>query len=134
MKVAQDPEAAKYADMVWPPTAKSGNLIVFILTSTLVPIVIKMMLDPKRKECFLKSLRSVIFWWSPYHTREIEHKEIEMAWGDRWVADNDLHNDVLIKAIQLYLHKERKLDYRDAGVVLQPPNEEDAEDDRPWEE
>jgi len=73
-------------------------------------------------------LNTVFCFWSPYYTREIEHKTVQVCWGATFSADKDLRNNVLIKAIQLYLDQERKLEYRHSSILLQSTKTNDS----PW--
>ena len=107
---------------------RTGNPILDMLLAMLVPIVIKWMLDPNSMERFLEFASSVCFWWSPYCFREIEHKMLETSWGGTFSTDKDLRNNVLIKAIQLFLDQEVKIEYRKASVLLQSTKTNDS----PW--
>merc|ERR1719502_2187373 len=75
-------------------------------------------------------LRSAIFFWSPYYTRDIEHKMMTTSWGGTFAQDRNLRNNVLIKAIQLYL-EHCQIDYRNANVQLVSTKQES---DRFWED
>ena len=107
---------------------RTGNPIIDMMLAMLVPIVIKIILDPTSKEWFIEFFTSVVFWWSPYHYREIEHKMLETSWGGTFSTDKDLRNNILIKAIQLFLDQEMKLEYTKASVVLQSTKTSDS----PW--
>ena len=74
-----------------------------MMLAMLVPIVIKKMLDGASQQSLGESLSSLAFFWSPYYTRGIEHKIVQTSWGGTFNQDRDLRNNVLIKAIQLYL-------------------------------
>ena len=76
----------------------------------------------------------MLFFWSPYHTRDIEHKILQTSWGGTINQDRDLRNNVLIKAVQLYLD-ENKIEYRNANLQLMSTKQEstciwsDSDDD-----
>ena len=40
--------------------------------------------------------RKIIFFWSSYYTRTIEHKVIQTHWGGNFSQDRDVRNNVLI--------------------------------------
>merc|ERR1719502_1664671 len=75
-------------------------------------------------------LRSAIFFWSPYYTRDIEHKMMTTSWGGSFSQDRNERNNVLIKAIQLFL-EHCQIDYRNANVQLVSTKQES---DRFWED
>ena len=56
------------------------------------------------------------FWKTPYLERSIEHKLTQNSWGGT-VTNQDLRNNVLIKAIQLYLD-EKKIAFKRAQVTF----------------
>ena len=67
----------------------------------------------------------MLFFWSPYHTRDIEHKILQTSWGGTINQDRDLRNNVLIKAVQLYLD-EKKIEYRNANLQLMSTKQESS--------
>jgi len=107
---------------------RTGNPIVDMMLAMLVPIVIKMAFERTSKESLLEGVWAVCFFWSPYYTRDIEHKTVQVSWGGTFSTDKDLRNNVLIKAIQLFLDQERKLEYRHSSVLLQSTKTNDS----PW--
>jgi len=107
---------------------RTGNPIVDMMLAMLVPIVIRTMFQHANSETLKDGALSVLFFWSPYYTRDIEHKTVQVSWGGTFNTDKDLRNNVLIKAIQLYLDQERKLEYRYASVLLQSTKTNDS----PW--
>ena len=104
---------------------RTNNPIIDMLIAMTIPMIFKMMMDAAQSGAVLESLRSIVFFWSPYYTREIEHKMMQASWGGTFNQDRDLRNNVLIKAIQLYLdHK--KVEYRNASVILVSTKEASA--------
>ena len=102
---------------------RTGNPIVDMMLAMLVPIVIKKMFDHMQHgqatgERF-GGFEAWIFFWISYYTRDIEHKSVQVSWGGTFSTDKELRNNVLIKAITLYLDQERKLEYRRSSVNLQ---------------
>lgn len=99
---------------------RTGNPIIDVLLAFMIPVVFKMIMDRAASTSLtsaMDSLQSILLFWSPYYTREIEHKMVLTSWGGSFVADRDLRNNVLIKAIQLYLD-DRQVEYRNASIVL----------------
>ena len=96
---------------------RTGNPIVDMLIAMAVPMFFKMMMDGMQGMNWRETMRSVFFFWSPYYTRDIEHKVLQTSWGGSINQDRDLRNNVLIKAIQLYLD-EKKIDYRHGNLQL----------------
>ena len=96
---------------------RTGNPIVDMLIATAVPMFFKMMMDGMQGTNWREAIRSIVFFWSPYYTRDIEHKVLQTSWGGSVNQDKDLRNNVLIKAIQLYLD-EKKIDYRHGNLQL----------------
>ena len=111
---------------------RTGNPIVDMLIAMLVPIAIKAMFDRLQHGAHGESLgemfMTMIYFWSPYYTRDIEHKSVQVSWGGTFASDKELRNNVLIKAITLYLDQERKLEYRQSSVNLQSTKNNDS----PW--
>ena len=96
---------------------RTGNPIVDMLLAMAVPLFFKMIMDAASGGIPMDAIKSILFFWSPYLTREIEHKVMQTSWGGTISQDRDMRNNVLIKAIQLYLdHK--KIEYRNANVML----------------
>merc|ERR1719160_1955978 len=78
---------------------RTGNPIVDMLIAMLIPAFLKVMMDTVANGSWKDALRNVVFFWSPYHTRDIEHKAITTSWGGTFAQDRGLRNQVLIKAI-----------------------------------
>ena len=101
---------------------RTGNPIVDMCLAMLVPIIIKKAFDQIQHGAGKESLgemfvANVLFF--SYYTRDIEHKSVQVSWGGTFSTDKELRNNVLIKAITLYLDQERKLEYRRSSVNLQ---------------
>jgi DNA polymerase III delta prime subunit len=104
---------------------RTGNMIFDMMIAMMVPYFFKMIMDSANSGSVWENLRSVIFFWSPYYTREIEHKILQTSWGGTINQDRDLRNNVLIKAIQLYLD-EQKVEYRNANLQLMSTKQNDS--------
>ena len=104
---------------------RTGNMIFDMMIAMMVPYFFKMIMDSANDRSVWENLRSVIFFWSPYYTREIEHKILQTSWGGTINQDRDLRNNVLIKAIQLYLD-EQKVEYRNANLQLMSTKQNDS--------
>ena len=102
---------------------RTGNPIVDMFIAMAVPMFFKLMMDSLQGTNWREALRNIIFFWSPYYTRELEHKVTQNNWGHAFSPDKDQRNNVLIKAIQLYLD-DKKLDYRNANVMLMSTKQE----------
>ena len=110
---------------------RTGNPIFDMALAMLVPVVIKMMLSQAKgaqQGSLWETVQGVLFFWSPHYTRSIEHKTVQVCWGATFNTDKDQRNNVLIKAIQLYLDQVRKIEYRSASVLLQSTKTNDS----PW--
>jgi hypothetical protein len=89
-----------------------------MMIAMIVPVIFKLLFDS------FTSLKPMIdngelnwkFWLSAYEERRIEHKLTQNSWGGT-VTNQDLRNNVLLKAIQLYLDS-MKVDYIRAQVNL----------------
>ena len=95
---------------------RTGNPIVDMMLAMMVPLVFKKLMEWASGGTAFDSVKAVLFFWSPYHTREIEHKMMQNSYGST-STDREMRNNVLIKAIQLYLD-DRKIEYRNASVIL----------------
>jgi len=96
---------------------RTGNPIVDMLIAMAVPLIFKLVLDAAHTTSVREILGQLLFFWSSYYTREIEHKVLQNGLGNMVIMDKDLCNHVLIKAIQLYLDNQ-KIEFRNARVAL----------------
>ena len=101
---------------------RTGNMVVDMMIAMMVPYIFKLLMDLANGHG-IENLRAVIFFWSPYHTRDIEHKILQTSWGGTVNQDRDLRNNVLIKAVQLYLDA-HKIAYRNANLQLMSTKQE----------
>ena len=88
---------------------RTGNPIVDMLIAMSVPVLFKFAMDAVGRSDWWEMINALLFFWSPYYTRELEHKVTQNNWGHAFSPDKDQRNNVLIKAIQLYLD-DKKLD------------------------
>ena len=102
---------------------RTGNPIVDMLIAMSVPVLFKFAMDAVGRSDWWETINALLFFWSPYYTRELEHKVTQNNWGHAFSPDKDQRNNVLIKAIQLYLD-DKKLDYRNANVMLMSTKQE----------
>jgi hypothetical protein len=100
--------------------------MVDMAIAMVIPVIFKIMFDQIAK---LTSGQPIFsgdfewaFWRSKYDTRAIEHKVTQNTWGDTTAANADQRNNVLIKAIQMFLDK-NKVGYKLAQVSLMSLNE-----------
>ena len=103
---------------------RTGNMVVDMMIAMMVPYIFKLLMDLANGHG-IENLRAVIFFWSPYHTRDIEHKILQTSWGGTVNQDRDLRNNVLIKAVQLYLDA-HKIAYRNANLQLMSTKQESS--------
>ena len=75
---------------------RTGNPIVDMLIAMAVPLIFKLVLDAAHTTSLREILGQILFFWSSYYTREIEHKVLQNGWGNRVNMDKDLRNNVLI--------------------------------------
>ena len=85
---------------------RTGNMVVDMMVAMTIPYIFKLLMDLANGQG-IDGLRAALFFWSPYHTRDIEHKILQTSWGGTINQDRDLRNNVLIKAIQLYLDEKK---------------------------
>eukprot|EP00746_Dinoflagellata_sp_MGD_P129062 gnl/MRDRNA2_/MRDRNA2_63316_c0_seq1.p1 gnl/MRDRNA2_/MRDRNA2_63316_c0~~gnl/MRDRNA2_/MRDRNA2_63316_c0_seq1.p1 ORF type:complete len:534 (-),score=110.29 gnl/MRDRNA2_/MRDRNA2_63316_c0_seq1:178-1779(-) len=103
---------------------KTGNVIIDMITAMYIPVVFKLIfenveywMDILHKKFENGELNWSWPWSSSWCERIIDHKTVQNIWGDTSSTDQDTRNNVLLKAIQLYLDH-RKLQMPKAKVLL----------------
>jgi len=110
---------------------RTGNPIIDVIIAMAVPLVFKMIMDAaSNPSTTFSNWRNVLIFWSPYYTRDIEHKMVQTSWGGTFSQDRNLRNNVLIKAVQLYL-EHKQIEYNSASMQLISTKQES---DRFWED
>mmetsp|Transcript_76804 Transcript_76804/g.138558 ORF Transcript_76804/g.138558 Transcript_76804/m.138558 type:complete len:792 (-) Transcript_76804:49-2424(-) len=111
---------------------RTGNMIVDMMIAMLIPVIFRVAfswmgdLTGKFSSGELR-LDMLFFWRGSVIERTIEHKATQMCWGGT-TSDADTRNNVLIKAITLYLdHKQMK--WKSSRVSLTSMTQEK---ERPW--
>jgi len=110
---------------------RTGNVILDMMLAMLIPVIFRAMFTffgevSAKFESGEFRLDMLFFWKGGYVERTVEHKATQNLWGDT-ISDRDTRNNVLIKAIQLYLdHKQMK--WRRSRVSLTSM----SQTERPW--
>jgi chaperone BCS1 len=102
---------------------RTGDTRVDMVLALLFPFVVKQAME------WLAMLKDWITsgWVLPkiYDERTIVHKATKDRYGSSY-SDDDTQNTILLKAIQLYLHSQIKLDLKDAEVDLTSTDDKNA--------
>jgi len=102
----------------------SGNIALDMAIAMSIPVIFKLMFDfiANLKPMWEQGELKLAFWRKPVDYREIEHKVTQNSWGETTSANEDQRNNVLIKAIQMYMD-EKKIEYPKAQVSLMSLNQ-----------
>uniref|UniRef100_A0A7S4R314 AAA+ ATPase domain-containing protein n=1 Tax=Alexandrium monilatum TaxID=311494 RepID=A0A7S4R314_9DINO len=87
---------------------RTGNMILDMIIAMCIPVIFKFMFDAIGNLANMYRSGDVqlsYLWTGPMCERVISHKTVLDMWGDTNSTDRDTRNNVLIKAIQLYLDK-----------------------------
>jgi len=110
---------------------RTGNVVLDMMIAMLIPVIFRVMfnglgeISGKFQSGELR-LDMLMFWKGSIIERVIEHRATQNMWGDT-VTDRDTRNNVLLKAIQLYLdHK--KMKWKRSRVSLTSM----TQSERPW--
>jgi chaperone BCS1 len=98
---------------------RTGNVAVDMLIAMSIPVLFQLMISgiAAIKPMWEQGELNWSFWRKPVDYREIEHKVTQNSWGSTTQANEDQRNNVLIKAIQMYID-EKKIQYPSAQVSL----------------
>jgi len=108
---------------------KTGNVIIDIIFAMLLPLLIGVALNSATK---VQTLMQEIDWLSFFqkkkvlHERRIHHSTVTSAYRTTDLGDGDSQNELLIKAIQLYLDYKGILKLKSAELELQQIGEDDT--------
>jgi len=104
---------------------RTGDMYVDMLIAMCIPIVIRTVFSLFTGEKIKKLVDKFLNWWnqqeeydSDYHERLISHAVEKDKYDDMVPVDEDSHNEVLIKAITMYLHHLKSVDLKEAKVLL----------------
>jgi len=110
---------------------RTGNMVFDMMIAMLIPVIFRFMfstlgdISGKFQSGELR-FDMLMFWKGKMVERTIEHKATQNMYGDT-STDRDTRNNVLLKAIQLYLdHKEMKWSRSRVSLTSMTQN------DRPW--
>mmetsp|Transcript_118049 Transcript_118049/g.329044 ORF Transcript_118049/g.329044 Transcript_118049/m.329044 type:complete len:797 (-) Transcript_118049:94-2484(-) len=110
---------------------RTGNVVVDMMIAMLIPVLFRIMfqwMGDLSNKYYSGELRldMLFFWKGQLIERTIEHKATQNLWGDT-ITDRDTRNNVLMKAIQLYLdHKQMSWKKSRVSLTSMTQNE------RPW--
>lgn len=111
---------------------RTGNVVFDMMIAMTIPVIFKMMFDLLANLSRMVAggeltLSSVTSLWFPFHERAIEHKQMQNMFGESINSDRDTRNNVLIKAITLFLDN-KKVPFKQARVNLVSM----TQSERPW--
>ena len=66
---------------------RTGNPIVDMLIAMSVPVLFKFAMDAVGNSDWWEMINALLFFWSPYYTRELEHKVTQNNWGHAFSPD-----------------------------------------------
>jgi len=106
---------------------KTGNVVIDMTIALLIPVIIGFAMNSASKlqskvseiDCFKLFRKKVI-----YHERRIQHSTVTTAYSTTGLA-GDSQNELLIKAIQLYLDNKGLLKLKNAELELTQLGEDD---------
>eukprot|EP00928_Gymnodinium_smaydae_P014897 TRINITY_DN1546_c0_g3_i1.p1 TRINITY_DN1546_c0_g3~~TRINITY_DN1546_c0_g3_i1.p1 ORF type:complete len:807 (-),score=144.27 TRINITY_DN1546_c0_g3_i1:215-2512(-) len=110
---------------------RTGNVILDMMIAMLIPVLFRFMFNGMGEisQKFASGelrIDMLFFWKGRIIERTIEHRATQNMWGDT-ISDRDTRNNVLIKAIQLYLdHKQMRWKRSRVSLTSMSQNE------RPW--
>lgn len=107
---------------------KTGNVIIDLVFAMLIPIIIGIVLNfvSKLQQFFQKIEWSSVFGFQKeYHERRIQLSTLTSSYRTTDLGSGDAQNDLLIKAIQLYLDHNGILNLKDAKLELQQIGQDD---------
>ena len=105
---------------------RTGDPRIDMVLAMCFPFIVKFLLDSFRQ--VWQKIQDMLN-WSPdmgYHERRIVHKTNRDRWGGVSNDDEDTQNTILIKAIDMYLHSQIKLDLRQANIDLTSTEDKNA--------
>mmetsp|Transcript_27572 Transcript_27572/g.67054 ORF Transcript_27572/g.67054 Transcript_27572/m.67054 type:complete len:882 (+) Transcript_27572:118-2763(+) len=104
---------------------RTGDMFMDMIIAMMIPVVIKTLFSvfsaAKAKELadkFWKWYNQEEEYVADYHERIISHTVEKDRYDDFEPVDADNHNEVLIKAITMYLHHLQSVDLKEANVML----------------
>lgn len=108
---------------------KTGNAMVDMMLAMLVPVIIGYALNGAStlqnyfsEVDFLKYFRKKV----DYHERRIHHSSVTTAYSTTDLGGGDSQNELLMKAIQLYLDHEKILKLKTANLELSQVGKDDS--------
>ena len=107
---------------------KTGNVVLDMVIAMLIPVIIGFAMNSVAK---MRSTLSEIDWLKiftkseDYHERRIHHSTVQTAYSTTDLGGGDSQNEVLIKAIQLYLDDKGLLKLKNAELELTQVGEDD---------
>jgi hypothetical protein len=101
---------------------KTGNIILDMVIAMSIPLVLRYLFNAIGSIHQSFDLKPWIEWWQARNEIEFQrfivHKTMDNSWGGTSSLDSDSQNNVLIKAIHLYLHHKMKLELEVANLDL----------------
>lgn len=109
---------------------KTGNLHVDMVIAMCIPVILRLLfslLDKEKLDELVESLKEFFFPEvedsTVWCTRTITHVEEKGYYDDYCSLDDATENEILIKAITMYLHHLKCISLQHAHLKLQSPNE-----------
>lgn len=104
---------------------RTGDMFMDMIIAMCIPVVLKTMFSCFNAANAKKHFDKVRAWYykeekfvADYHERIISHAVEKDKYDDFEPVDSDSHNEVLIKAITMYLHHLQSVDLKEAKVLL----------------
>lgn len=104
---------------------RTGDMFMDMIIAMCIPVIIKTLFSFFNAAKAKELLDQFWTWWnqeeefvSDYHERIISHTVEKDRYDDFEPVDSDSHNEVLIKAITMYLHHLQSVDLKEATVSL----------------
>mmetsp|Transcript_7602 Transcript_7602/g.16561 ORF Transcript_7602/g.16561 Transcript_7602/m.16561 type:complete len:767 (-) Transcript_7602:145-2445(-) len=100
---------------------KTGNVMLDMAIAMTIPLVLKFAFGAVGTIHRIALNYDWTEWWrrrKNIHERVITYRSIQSMYGSRTSLDEDSHNDVLIRAVQLYLHEKGLLTLQSADMSL----------------
>ena len=108
---------------------KTGNVIIDMIFAMLLPVLIGFALNSVTKvQTFMQEINWLLFFRKDkvVHERRIRHSTVTSAYRTTDLGGGDAQNELLIKAIQLYLDYKGILKLKSAELELQQIGEDDS--------
>ena len=110
---------------------KTGNVLIDMTVAMLIPVIIGFAISSAttiQKKIYETDWVSLFRKKVEYHERKISHSTVQSEWRTTDLGSGDTQNELLIKAIQLYLDHKGLLKLKSAELDLKQVGEEKKND------